>query len=61
METVIVNVEDLGTLAALISDRDYRDQPPTLDNINQSHALVIKMLGAHAPKFYDKNVQAAVA
>ncbi len=58
METVTVNVEDLGALAALISDRDYRDQIPTLENIAQSHALVKKMLGSHVSRFYDESEEA---
>lgn len=49
---LLVEIADLKALAGLICDRDNRDQPPTLENINACHDLIIKMLGEHASIVY---------
>lgn len=52
MATVEVEIDDLAKLADLISDRDNRDKPPTIENIGQCHTLLIKILGPHASLVY---------
>lgn len=50
--TVTVQVSDLAALADVICDRDYRDRPPSPENIEKAHALIIKLLGSHASSVY---------
>lgn len=52
MTTVTVELTDLVALAELISDRDTRTMPPTLENIEQCHSLIIKMMGLHASAYF---------
>jgi hypothetical protein len=61
MSTVMVDLADLAALAELVCDRDHRTTPPTLENIDQSHALIIKMMGEHAGKFYAADDQSSEA
>ncbi|CAG0966412.1 hypothetical protein MTYP_01017 [Methylophilaceae bacterium] len=59
--TVTVQVSDLEALAGLISDLDRRYQPPTLENIDQCHSLIIKMLGEHVSLVYEQGDGSEVA
>lgn len=52
MTTVTVELTDLVALAELICDRDNRTMPPTLENIDQCHSLIIKMMGLHAGDYF---------
>lgn len=61
MTTVTVEVSDLAKLADLVCDRDCRDKPPTLENIDQCHSLIIKMLGEHADLVYAPDDQGVAA
>jgi|GEM_PF-5997865 len=49
---VDVNLADLSDLADLICDRDHRKMPPSLQNIEACHALIIKMMGTHSLGYY---------
>lgn len=59
--TVTVCLDDLNALANLICDRDNRTEAPTIENIDQSHALIIKMMGKHAAHYYDDEKSEALA
>ena len=52
MTTVSVKLTDLVALAELICDRDNRTMPPTLENIEQCHSLIIKMMGAYSGDYF---------
>jgi hypothetical protein len=52
MSTVTVEIDDLKALADLICDRDNRNKPPTPENIDNMHGLVMKMAGEHVGEIY---------
>lgn len=58
---VTVALNDLGALADLICGMDTRKAAPTIAQIGECHALIIKMMGEHASKYYADDETKAVA
>ena len=51
-QTVQVEVPLLAQMADLICDMDSRVTPPTEEQIEKAHSLVIKMMGAYSVFHY---------
>jgi hypothetical protein len=49
---VTVEITDLKQLAFLVGECDYRDRAPSLKQIDELHALIIKMAGQHVNEVY---------
>ena len=58
---VTVALNDLGELADLICSMDTRKAAPTISQIGECHALIIKMMGDHSKNFYAEDEEKTAA
>lgn len=50
--TVVVELADLSKLSELVCDLDTRQSPPSIENIEECHHLIMKMMGEHVNEYY---------